>query len=296
MAGKSKGFQILSNTLLIILSLSAILPLWLLVVSSVTSDATLNKEGFSFLIRGLDFSAYSYIFRSINVLMRAYGMTFLVAFTGTCINLALTIGVAYALSKKDLIGRNLLSFFVFFTMLFNGGMVPSYIIWSQLFHVVDTVWGLILPNLLMSAFNVILMRTYFTTTIPSEITEAAEVDSCSQAGILFRIVLPLSKPMIATVTLFSVLGYWNDWINGLYYIVMRKELYTIQNILNSLQNSGDFIKQYINSAGLGTFMKDIPTLSFKLALAVMSVLPILTLYAIFQKAFVRGIIIGGVKG
>ena len=222
-------------------------------------------------------------------------MTFLVTSIGTVVSTFITIFVAYLLSKKDLPGRKFLTFVVFFTMLFSGGMIPTYLVWSQLMHVRDTVWGLICPNLLMSAFNVILIRTYFTSNVPMEICEAAEMDSCSQIRMLFHIYLPLSKPMIATISLFSALGYWNDWINGLYYISVKRDLYTIQNVLNAMQSSIQFLKDNA-SAGMTEFAMNLPSMGVRMAIAVIAVLPIMVIYPFFQKSFVRGIVIGGVKG
>ena len=211
MAGRGKGFRIFANIIMVLLSVMCLLPFVLLLVSSLTKESTITAKGYSFLIRDLDFSAYRYLFASGDSILRAYGMTLLVTAIGTILNLFMTLFFAYLLSKKDLPGRNLLSFYVFFTMLFSGGMIPSYIIWSQVFKVSETIFGLLLPNLLMNAFNIILMRTFLTSNIPQEILEAAEMDSCSQVRMLFDICIPLSKPMISTVTLFSALGYWNDW-------------------------------------------------------------------------------------
>lgn len=160
----------------------------------------------------------------------------------------------------------------------------------------NTILGLICPNLMLNAFNIILMRTYFSTNIPQEINEAAEMDSCSQVDILFRIAVPLSKPMIATVGLFSALAYWNDWINGLYYLTRKKELYTIQNVLNSMASSVQFLKDNVNTSIGLQFSKGIPTLGVRMAIAVIAVIPVLIIYPFFQKFFIRGIVIGGVKG
>ncbi|HJC58701.1 MAG TPA: carbohydrate ABC transporter permease [Candidatus Eisenbergiella intestinipullorum] len=295
MAGKGKGFQIFSNIIMILLSASAVLPFVLLVVSSITSEATITKYGYSFLPRDIDFTAYQYLFMSGGKILRSYGMTIIVAGIGTTLNICMTMAIGYLLSKRDLPGRNLISFFIFFTMLFSGGMIPGYIVWSQVMHVSDTIFGLICPNLMMSAFNVILMRTYFTTNVPVELCEAAEMDSCSQIGILIHISIPLSKPMISTLSLFAMLAYWNDWINGLYYLVRNKDLYTIQNVLNTMQNNVQFLKDYASS-GMGDFASSIPSLGVRMAIAVISIVPIMVAYPFFQKSFVRGIVIGGVKG
>lgn len=296
MAGRGKGFSIFASIIMILLSVSCILPFVLLIVSSITKETTITQYGYSFLIRDVDLTAYRYLFSNKTTILRAYGMTVLVAVTGTVCNLFMTLFIANILSKKDLPGRNLLSFFVFFTMLFSGGMIPSYIIWSQVFKIGDTVFGLLLPNLLMSPFNIILMRTYFTTNVPQEILEAAEIDGCSQEGMLFRISIPLSKPMISTVALFAALGYWNDWVNGMYYIVRNTKLYTIQNVLNQMQNFNAFVRQLSAQADTANLAASVPSLSLRMALAVVSVVPMLLIYPFFQKHFVRGIVIGGIKG
>ena len=296
MAGKGRGFRAVSYIVITLLTIFAVIPFILLIVSSVTNETTINKFGYSFIPRDLDVSAYKYLFASGGKILKSYGMTVIVAFTGTFTNLFLTLFMSYLLSKRDLPGRNFLSFMIFFTMLFSGGMVPSYLIWSQLMHVVDTIWGLILPNLLLSAWNVIMMRTYFTTNIPQEILEAAEMDSCGQVRMLFKICIPLSKPMISTITLFTALAYWNDWTNALYYLVRNKDLLTIQAVLNSMQNNVQFLKDYANQSSLAAFSNQIPTLGVRMAIAVISIVPILMIYPFFQKSFVRGIVIGGVKG
>lgn len=295
MIGNGKGFRFFANFVLILLTLSTVLPFILLLVSSITSEEGIMRYGYSFIPWDIDFAAYRYLLLSVKKILTAYMMTFIVTTVGTVLNVFMTIFMGYLLSKRDLPGRSFLSFFVFFTMLFSGGMIPSYLVWSQVIKVTDTIWGLILPNLLLSAFNVILVRTYFTTTIPQEIIEAAELDSCSQIGILFRIVVPLSKPMIATISLFSALAYWNDWINGLYYINTNKSLYTIQNMLNAMQNNLQFIKENA-AAGMTEFANSVPSLGVRMAIAVIAVIPIMIIYPFFQKQFIRGIVIGGVKG
>lgn len=296
MVGSNKGFRVFANIILVILSVCCILPFVLLVSSSITDEAEIMKNGYSFIPKVINFKAYQYLFQSVEGIVKAYGMTLLVTLIGTSINVSMTVFMGYLLSKKDLPGKNILSFFVFFTMLFSGGMVPSYIVWSQYMHVGDTIFGLICPNLLLGAYNVILMRTYFTTNVPQEILEAAEIDSCSEIGKLFRISIPLSKPIISTVALFSTLAYWNDWINGLYYLTRRKDLYTIQNVLNSMMNNVQFLKTANLDAASAQIVNQIPTQGVRMAIAVISVLPILIIYPFFQKAFVKGIVIGGVKG
>lgn len=281
---------------MIILMLCCLLPFILLIMASITDEATLTLYGYSFFPRKFNLRAYDYLFQSIERIARAYGITILVTVVGTTLNVTMTMFMAYLLSKQDLPGRNFLSFFIFFTMLFSGGMVPSYIIWSQYMHVGDSLMGLIFPNLALGAYNVILMRTYFTTNVPRDILEAAEMDSCSELGMLFRIAIPLSKPMISTVGLFSALAYWNDWINGLYYLTRRGDLYSIQNVLNSMMNNVQFLKESSMDISSSQITTQIPTSGVRMAIAVISIIPIMIIYPFFQKAFIKGIVIGGVKG
>lgn len=276
--------------------LCCLLPFILLIMASITDEATLTLYGYSFFPRKFNLRAYDYLFQSIERIARAYGITILVTVVGTTLNVTMTMFMAYLLSKQDLPGRNFLSFFIFFTMLFSGGMVPSYIIWSQYMHVGDSLMGLIFPNLALGAYNVILMRTYFTTNVPRDILEAAEMDSCSELGMLFRIAIPLSKPMISTVGLFSALAYWNDWINGLYYLTRRGDLYSIQNVLNSMMNNVQFLKESSMDISSSQITTQIPTSGVRMAIAVISIIPIMIIYPFFQKAFIKGIVIGGVKG
>lgn len=276
--------------------LCCLLPFILLIMASITDEATLTLYGYSFFPRKFNLRAYDYLFQSIERIARAYGITILVTVVGTTLNVTMTMFMAYLLSKQDLPGRNFLSFFIFFTMLFSGGMVPSYIVWSQYMHVGDSLTGLIFPNLALGAYNVILMRTYFTTNVPKDILEAAEMDSCSELGMLFRIAIPLSKPMLSTVSLFSALAYWNDWINGLYYLTRRGDLYSIQNVLNSMMNNVQFLKESSMDISSSQITTQIPTSGVRMAIAVISIIPIMIIYPFFQKAFIKGIVIGGVKG
>ena len=295
MAGTNKGFRIFANATMIILMLCCVLPFILLIMASITDEATLTLYGYSFFPRKFNLRAYDYLFQSIERIARAYGITILVTLVGTTLNVTMTMFMAYLLSKQDLPGRNFLSFFIFFTMLFSGGMVPSYIVWSQYMHVGDSLMGLIFPNLALGAYNVILMRTYFTTNVPKDILEAAEMDSCSELGMLFRIAIPLSKPMLSTVGLFSALAYWNDWINGLYYLTRRGDLYSIQNVLNSMMNNVQFLKESSMDISSSQITTQIPTSGVRMAIAVISIIPIMIIYPFFQKAFIKGIVIGGVK-
>lgn len=295
MTTSGKKFGLLANLVLILLSLSCILPLLLLIMSSVTSESSLMRYGYSLLPAEFGLDAYKYLWHSRTQILQAYKMTVFATFTGTILNVAITTLLAYPLSRKTLPGRNFFSFLVFFSLLFNGGMIPSYLMWTQTFGIKDTFYALIFPSLLMNGFGVIVMRTYFTTTIPGEILEAATIDGASETRALVSIVLPLSKPILSTIALLSGLAYWNDWLNGLYYLVRRTDFYTIQNLLNRLIASADFISNNAANSAI-TAGITVPSVGVRMAIAVIALVPIMLIYPFLQKGFVKGIVIGGVKG
>ena len=199
------------------------------------------------------------------------------------------------MSRKDFRWNNVLSFIVFFTMLFNGGVVSAYIMWSTIFGIKDTIWALILPNYLVTAFNVFLVRNYYSNSIPTALIESAKIDGATEMTIFVQIMLPLAVPVLATVALFTGLTYWNDWTNGLYYIT-NPELYGIQNLLIRIMNNIQFLKSGSNAALLGTQTVELPGTSVRMAMAVIGILPILIVFPFVQKYFVKGVVLGAVKG
>lgn len=294
MVAKDKKFQIFSHIILLILTLCVIFPLVLLVSSSVTSENVLIKEGYSFLPKEIDLTAYRLLLGGgASSILHAYMVSFAVTVTGTVLSLTITTLFAYPLSRKDLPGRNFLAFFLFFTMLFNGGLVPGYMMWTQVFHIKNTIWALLIPNLLMSGFNVIMMRTYFTNSIPDAVIDAARIDGAGEVCILLRVVIPMSKPIFTTVGLLIALGYWNDWLNGLYYINDDK-YYGIQVVLNKMLLNAEAMKKA--SAAAGVIAGPMPSIGMKMAVAVLGAAPVLIIYPFFQKYFVKGITVGAVKG
>jgi len=273
-----------------------LVPFLLLFSSSFSSEASLMKYGYSFFPREVSFAAYEYLFGSSSSIVRSYGITILVTVIGTTVNLVLTILLAYPLSRRDLPYRNVFAFIIFFTMLFNGGLVPTYIMYTQYFHIKNTLLALIVPQFMLSAFYVIMMRTYFTTNIPMEIIEAAKIDGAHEYRILSQVVLPMSMPILATVGLMVGLMYWNDWTNGLYYLTDPK-LFSIQNVLNRMLRDAQFLSTMgSNSGQLSTAVRNLPSTSLKMAVAVIGALPILVIYPFFQRFFVKGITVGAVKG
>ncbi len=278
-----------------ILVLTCVLPFLLMVMASLTEEATLTRNGYSFFPEVFSLETYRYIIRSANTILRGYGMTIVVTVIGTLCNLTLTILYAYPLSRRDLPYRGFLSFFLFFTMLFNGGLVPTYMMYANTFHIKNTIFALIVPSLMMNAFYVIMMRSFFSSSIPDSLIEAAKLDGASERKILTSIVLSLSKPMVVTLVLMVGLGYWNDWMNGLYYVT-DQGLFTIQMILNNMINNIEFLTRNASMLGSAAANLKIPQVGIRMGIAVIAVLPILIIYPFLQKYFVKGIVIGGVKG
>jgi ABC-type sugar transport system, permease component len=283
------------NIMMVIFSIFCLFPLILLLVSSFTAENMLIREGYSFIPRQFSMAAYKYLFQNASVIIRAYLVTVVTTAVGTMTNLILTTLLAYPLSKRDLPHRNVWSFIVFFTMLFNGGTVASYILWSRYFHIKNTYLALIVPNLLMGAFYVMMMRTFFTQNIPEESLEAARLDGAGEWYILRRIVIPMSKPIIATLALLVGLQYWNDWINGLYFLTKDK-YFSIQVLLNNMLQDMRFLTTISSSVSGKINQASMPSLSIKMAIAVIGVLPVLIIYPFTQKYFIKGITIGAVKG
>lgn len=298
MAKRNRGYQIMINAVMLLLVVTVVVPFLLLFMSSITDENTLLVNGYSFFPEKFSLGAYAYIFRSGDKIFRAYGMTVLVTLFGTLVNVTLSALFAYPLSLKNLPGKRGITFFVFFTMLFNGGLVPSYILWSNYIGVKDSIWGLLLPGLLMSAMNVLLIRTYFSTSIPDTLFEAAEIDGAGQMTIFAKIVLPLGKPILVTIGTFSGLAYWNDWTNGLYYITKRTELFTIQNLLNQMVSDLQFLSQNAGnvSSDVALELSKVPSTGVQMAIAFVAILPIILIFPFLQKYYAKGIALGAVKG
>lgn len=287
-------YQLMIHGILILITISMILPLLLLFISSISSEASLLVKGYSFFPKEFSLDAYRYILQNGRTIFRAYGITIFVTFVGTSLNIALSSLMAFPLSIKKLPFRNAISFFVFFTMLFNGGLVPSYLMWTGTFQIKNTIFALIVPNFLLSAMNVMLIRTFFMTSIPEALYEAAEIDGAGYLRVFINIVLPLGKPILVTMGLFSGLAYWNDWTNGLYYIT-RPQYYSIQTLLNRMIQDIQAI-QANASASSNAAAIAIPTVSVRMAIAFVALLPILLIYPYLQKYFAKGIALGAVKG
>lgn len=286
--------QIIPHVVLVLVSICMVLPFILIFTSSITSEKELLVSGYSFFPGELSLAAYRYIFRNAEVIFRSYGITILLTVVGTITNVAITSMLAYALSLKGLPGRKVFNFLILFAMLFNGGLVPTYLVYTTILHVKDTFFGLLLPGFLMQPMYVILARTYFMTSIPASLYEAAEVDGANKFTVFRHIVLPLGKPIIITVALFAGLGYWNDWTNGLYYITDTRK-YGIQNYLYRILQDANFMAQNSVATSVNGSI-ELPTVSVRMAIAFVAMLPVLVMFPFLEKYFASGIMLGAVKG
>ncbi len=273
------------------LSVMALAPFLLMVVSSLTSEESIVKNGYSFWPEVFSLDSYSYIIEQWEMIGRGYLITIIVTVIGVSVSVMITSMLGYMLSQRDLPGKKLLTFYVVFTMLFNGGLVPTYLVYTNILHIKDTLWALIVPTLLLNGFNTILVKNYFTYSVPYELREAASIDGASEYGTFFKIIMPISRPILATIGLMTGLMYWNDWQNGLYYLDDKK-LYGIQNILNAINDN----VQYLLTNAVSADTSAVPWIGVRMAIAVIGVLPILIVYPFFQEYFVKGITFGAVKG
>ncbi|MFB9279356.1 carbohydrate ABC transporter permease [Cohnella cellulosilytica] len=282
------------NALFALIALACIVPFLLLVSASFTDENAIIRDGYSFFPSELSLESYRFIFEKSGDIFNAYGVSVLITVVGTFASLILMTLLAYPLSKRDLPFRGFFSFFVFFTMLFNGGLVPTYLIYANVFDIDNTLLALIVPGLLIGAFYVILLRTFFTVSVPGAVLESAYIDGAGEFRIFVQMVLPLSLPVLATVGLFQVINYWNDWYNGLIYI-SDSRLYSIQVLLNTILLNVQYLLQNVDYSGR-VDGSALPTQGVRIAIAVIGVLPILVAYPFFQRFFVKGLTVGAIKG
>lgn len=292
MVENRKTYDIITNIILVLLCICCIAPFLLLISSSFTSENSLVRDGYFFIPKEFSTAAYEFLLND-NSVFHAYGVTILLTVVGTTLSLLVTTLIAYPLSLAELPGRSIFSFYVFFTMLFAGGLVPTYMMWTQVFHIKNTFAALLFPSLLTNGFTIMMMRSYFQQNIPGEVLESARMDGANEFYILFKIVMPMSLPILATVGLMSGLMYWNDWNNNLYYIT-DPNLNSIQGLLNRMLTNAQYLKQTATMGNVGA--SSVPTTSVRMAVAVLGAVPILCIYPFFQKYFVKGMTMGAVKG
>ncbi|WBY63975.1 carbohydrate ABC transporter permease [Thermocaproicibacter melissae] len=289
--------DIILNAIMVILSIIFLAPVALVYIISFSSAESIREIGYSFVPKSWSLDGYIYLLGSSEQLLSSLGVSVFVTVVGTVLTVVVTGMIAYVIYRKDFKYRKQLTFYLFFTMLFSGGMVPSYIVNTNLLHLGDNILILFLPTL-CSAWNAIILRTFYTQTIPDSLIEAAKIDGADEWVIFFRIVIPIARPALATIALFSMVGLWNDWFTGLLYInTPSKE--PLQVLLQKLQSTLDYLTtnaSFASSADGIRMALNMPTDSVRMALTVLIMTPILFAYPFFQKYFVRGITIGSVKG
>ncbi len=289
--GTNAGF----NLLFILLAAMAIIPVLFVFMISISSEESIRVSGYSFIPQSFSNSAYMFLWNEKATIFSALWISVLVTVSGTLLGLALTTTMGYVLSRPGFKLKNLYTWVVFIPMIFNGGMVASYVVNANILNMKNTIWALILP-LAVSSFNIIVCKTFFRSTIPDSIIESAKIDGASQLRIFGTIVLPISKPVLATIGLFLTFGYWNDWFQSSLYI-SKAELVSLQALLNNMMKSLDYIANN-PSAGLSLqqYRNSMPSESVRMAIAIVIVIPIACAYPFFQKYFISGLTIGAVKG
>ncbi|MDO3409291.1 carbohydrate ABC transporter permease [Saccharibacillus sp. CPCC 101409] len=279
-------------TVLTVLAVFCIFPFLLVVSSSLTAESAIVEKGFQIIPSVFSVEAYSILFRYPADMLKAYGITITVTLIGTALGLFLTAMTAYVLSRRDFKWRNPFSFFFFFTTLFSGGLVPWYLMIVNYLHLKDTLLVLILP-MLLNVFYIIVMKS-FMSSIPEAIVESAKIDGAGDFLIFIKLILPLSKPALATIGLFIALGYWNDWYHALLFI-SDSDLMPLQYYLYRLLGNMDGMRKAMMESG-AVVSTSLPTESLKMAMTIVATGPILLAYPFIQRYFVQGLTIGAVKG
>jgi len=290
----SPGANVVFNIIAALFAFACVFPFLFVLIISFTDEKTLANNGYAIIPDAWSLEAYRYLFKTGDSLLHAYGVTIFITVVGTLISLIFVTLYAYAISRKSFKYRHFFSFLAFFTMLFNGGLVPTYIVVTQLLHLGDNIWALILP-MAVNAFYIMIMRTFFSTMVPDAIIESGRIDGAGEMQTFIRLVLPLSLPGLATIGLFSTLGYWNDWFNALLYIDSAN-LVPLQSMLMRIETSMQFIMQNSTNSSLNTgILQNMPQETSRMAMVVMATGPIILAYPFFQRYFIQGLTIGAVK-
>lgn len=289
------GTNAFFNLVFVLLAAAAIIPVIFVFIISISSEESIRLYGYTFFPRSLSSTAYQFLWNERSTILQALYVSVTVTVGGTLIGLVLTTTMGYVLSRPVFKMKNFYTWVVFIPMIFNGGMVASYVVNANILNMKNTVWALMLP-LAVSSFNIIVCKTFFRSTIPDSIIESAKIDGATQLRIFGQIVLPISKPVLATIGLFLTFGYWNDWFQSSLYIT-KSHLVSLQALLNNMMKSLDYIANN-PSAGLSLqqYRSQMPSESVRMAIAVVIVVPIACAYPFFQRYFISGLTIGAVKG
>lgn len=291
----SKPTNVLFNVILTVLSLLSVLPFIFVIIISLTDEQSLTMNGYRFIPEKWSLYAYEYIVSAGENIIKSYGVTILVTVLGTVIGLLLTGTYAYALSRKTYAFRSFFTKVITIPMLFSGGMIANYLIVTKVLMLKNSIWALILP-LCLNSYNIIVLRTFFKTSIPDSVVESAKIDGASEWHLFFKIVIPMALPGLATIGLFLTLGYWNDWFNAMMYMD-DKNWIPLQYLLIQIESSIDWLASNKSMMGVDGIQAaaNLPKETIKMAIVVISTLPIIFAYPFFQRYFVNGLTIGAVK-
>ena len=283
------------NVIFVILALACIIPVVFIFMISISSEHSIKMNGYQFIPSAYSLDSYKFLLLEGQMIVTALGVSVAVTVIGTVIGVALTMLMGYVLSRSTYKLNGFFTMVVFIPMIFNGGMISSYVVNTQFLNLKNSIWALILP-LCVSSFNVVICKTFFKTNIPESIIESAQIDGATQFQIFGKIALPLSKPLMATIALFLTFGYWNDWFQSSLYISDTK-LYSLQALLDHVQRN---IEVMANNPSLGVttaqYMNSMPKEGARMAMAIIIIIPIACCYPFFQKYFISGLTVGAVKG
>lgn len=284
--------NILFNLLFIAIAIACIYPLLLVLGVSFSSEKSIYEFGYQAIPHQFSLDAYNYLFKTPKAILDAYGITVFVTIVGTVLSTLVISLYAYAISRKEFAFRKFFAFLILITMLFNGGMVPWYIVCVKFLHIQDSVLALILPYLI-NGWYIIIMRTFFKTTIPDSVVESAKIDGAGEFRTFFTIVIPLALPGLATIALFTTLAYWNDWWLPLM-LISKPSLYNLQYLIYVILNNIQFLQTMVERGNI--LLVDIPSESSRMAMCIITIGPILIAYPFFQRFFIKGLTIGALKG
>ena len=289
-----KSTNIVFNIIFLVLAVMCVIPLLFVFSISITEEEALRTNGYQLIPSVFSGSAYKFLWNERGMILRAAFMSILVTIVGTLIAIALDTSMGYVVSRRNFRLKKLYTWLIFIPMVFNGGMLASYVVVNNILGLSNTIWALILP-LACSSFSVTICRTFFRTTVPDSIIEAAKIDGAGQFRIWSQIVMPISKPVIATIGMFAAFGYWNDWFQASLYI-QDKNLQTLQSLLNNIQKNIEYIANNpYGGLSLQQYKSSMPTESVRMAIAIVIIVPIACTYPFFQKYFISGLTIGSVK-
>lgn len=289
-AASDRTLLFLMYVLITLFALACFIPFLTVVSSSLSTERALLSNGFSLFPKEFSLDAYMLLLKD-STIYKSYGVTIFVTVVGTTLAMLVTCAMAYPLSLRSLKYRNFINFYVFFTMLFHGGLVSTYILITKYFGMKDSIWVLIIPALI-NPFNMFLLRNFFKS-IDESLAESAKIDGANEIYIMFRIMIPISLPAIATISLFYAIGFWNKWFEAMLYI-SKEDLFPLQYLIKRILDNADFSKQLAAGVSLPNYIP--PTLTTRMATTVVTIGPIIFLYPFLQKYFVKGLLVGAVKG